>query len=354
MSQLIPVRKGEELNLTNLEKYLRREIPDLPKGSLEIKQFGTGASNLTYAIKLGEWEAVLRRPPFGPVAPKAHDMEREYQLLSALHLHFPKAPKPYLFCGDKAIVGKPFFIMERKHGALLDTSFPKEIEATEANCKRVSELMVDTMVDLHKVPYKSTFLEKISKPDGFMERQVHGWIQRYERSKTEEIKEVELLTKWLTSHIPESQEPTVIHYDFKLNNTLFSNDLTEVTGLFDWEMSTVGDPLADLGAAMSYWMEDSDPPLIKSNFRKPPVTIMNGFYTRREFVEAYSKKTGRDVSNIHFYITFAYFKLAVICQQIYYRYYKGQTNDERFSQMNHFVKALIQHSLSTAHEGWEK
>ncbi|MBX9994409.1 MULTISPECIES: phosphotransferase family protein [Priestia] len=347
MSQIIPVRKGEELNTEKLHQFLRVSIPDLPKEPLLIKQFGSGASNLTYALSVGEWEAVLRRPPFGPVAPKAHDMQREYKILSVLSKSFPLAPRPYVFCEDETVVGKSFFLMERKHGVLIDTAFPEEVKGTSALCRCISEQMVDVLAQLHDVPYKGTLLEKISKPEGFLERQVHGWIHRYEKSKTSDIPEVEALKKWLTTHIPTTQHSTIIHYDYKLNNTLFSPDGNKIVGLFDWEMTTVGDPLADLGVALSYWMEDSDPELLKRGLGNPPVTVQKSFYSRRDFVEAYAKKSGRDVSHIDFYLKFAYFKLAVICQQIYYRYKKGQTNDKRFSQFGDYVKTLIIHALHT-------
>ncbi|MFC0270680.1 phosphotransferase family protein [Metabacillus herbersteinensis] len=351
MSLTIPVRKGEELNQAKLHSFLTEHFPNLPEwGPLSISQFGTGASNLTYELKVGEWEAVLRRPPLGPVAPKAHDMEREHAILADLNPLFPLAPKPLVFSKNEDIVGSPFFIMERKHGVLLDTDFPEGITATEELGKQVSEVMVDTLVALHNVPYQGTALEKLSKPEGFMERQVTGWIGRYHRAKTDEIGEVDLLTKWLETHIPHSGAPTVIHYDFKLNNALFTPELTEISGLFDWEMTTVGDPLADLGAAMGYWTESDDPELFRRGFGKPSVTTKPGFYTRKQFIESYAKKSGRDVSDMHFYLTFAYFKLAVICQQIYYRFRKGQTNDQRFLRYGAFVEILIQHALTVANE----
>lgn len=348
MSQTIPIRKGEELNVYKLESFLRKSFPELPEDPLRIEQFGTGASNLTYSLQVGDWEAVLRRPPHGPVAPKAHDMEREYFILKALNGLYPIAPKPYLFSDDTSIVGKPFFIMERKHGVLIDTSFPEGIKPTTELCQTISEEMVNKLVELHEVPYKGTILENISKPEGFLERQVHGWIKRYERSKTDEIPEANPLMKWLAKHIPTSPEATVIHYDYKLNNALFSEDLQEMVGLFDWEMTTVGDPLADLGVALCYWMEKDDPTSLKKIFDKPPITVEDGFYTRQQFLEAYEQKSGRDLTNIHFYLTFAYFKLAVILQQIYYRYKQGQTNDERFSKFGECVKGLIIQALHTA------
>jgi aminoglycoside phosphotransferase (APT) family kinase protein len=191
----------------------------------------------------------------------------------------------------------------------------------------------------------------MSKPEGFMERQVHGWIQRYERAKTDEIEIVEHLKKWLVDHIPKHHEVSVIHYDYKLNNSMFNENFTEMVGLFDWEMTTVGDPLADLGVTMSYWNQAEDSELLRKGLGKDPVTsIYDGFLTREQFIGLYAKKSGRDVTNLNFYLTFAYFKLAVICQQIYFRYKKGQTEDVRFANFNHFVKSLIGHAASVAYE----
>ncbi|ASN06732.1 phosphotransferase family protein [Virgibacillus necropolis] len=343
-SDTINVRKGEELDKGILLKFVQQNIVDVPDGTLEIEQFGAGHSNLTYLLRIGSWEAVLRRPPLGPVAPKAHDMKREYTILSGLHPLYPTAPKPYIFSTDEQIVGSPFFIMERRKGIVVDSTFPEGIQYDSTLGRKISELMVDRLVDLHQVDYNQTELVNISKPEGFMERQVLGWIKRYERAKTEEVTGVDQLTKCLKDNIPASPEPTIIHYDYKLNNAMFSEDFSEMTGLFDWEMTTVGDPLADVGAALSYWMEPDDPEQLKKGLGKPSVTTKEGFFTRKEFLEDYAKKSGRDVSNVHFYLTFAYFKLAVICQQIYYRYHKGQTNDSRFAHFNQFVANLIQHA----------
>lgn len=339
--ETIPVRQGEELDLTALEWFLRKNIDGLPYDRLEVRQFSAGHSNLTYQLKMGNWEAVLRRPPLGPVAPKAHDMEREHKIISEIHPLFSPAPNPILFSDDTTIVGSPFQLMERKHGIVLDTSFPESIEPTAEIGKRLSEIMVDRLAELHSIDYRKTRLGEISKPEGFMERQVHGWINRYQRAKTDEIKEADLLTEWLSKHSPKKHEASIIHYDYKFNNAMFNHELTEMVGLFDWEMTTVGDPLADLGVALGYWVQSDDPDLLKKGFSKPSVTVYPGFMTRNEFIERYAKKSGRDVENINFYLTFAYFKLAVILQQIYYRYKKGQTSDERFSKFNETVRNLI-------------
>ncbi|WP_420809382.1 phosphotransferase family protein [Aquibacillus halophilus] len=349
----IPVRHGEELDTLKLEKYLRAKLSDLPEGELHIEQFPSGHSNLTYQLTIGDWEAVLRRPPLGPVAAKAHDMEREYTILKTLHPHFKLAPKPFLYEDDESIVGSPFFVMERRHGIVVDTHFPEEMENTGQSAKIISETMVQTLARLHDIDYKKTEMATITKPEGFMERQVHGWIKRYQQAKTDEIPKVEELMNWLRSNIPTSSDATIIHYDFKCNNTMFNpNDLSEITGLFDWEMTTVGDPLADLGVTLSYWMEDSDPDFLKYGFGKPPITTKEGFYSRRQFAERYAELTGRDVSNLDFYLTFAYFKLAVIVQQIYYRYKKGQTSDARFSQFNQATAALITYAYAISQKGF--
>lgn len=348
----IAVRPGEELLIDQLEKYVKNKLPHLPKGPLQIEQFPSGHSNLTYLLKIGDWEGVLRRPPLGPVAAKAHDMKRESTILSTLHPHFPLAPKPYVYEEDESIIGAPFFIMERRKGVVFDTDFPDGVDETLENGRQISDTMVKTLVELHQVDYKKTKLVNMTKPEGFMERQVHGWIKRYQKAATDEVPEVEELLKWMVDHIPKETDASIIHYDYKCNNAMFNpNDLTEMTGLFDWEMTTVGDPLADLGVALSYWVEDSDPDFLKQAFGKPPITTKPGFYTRREFAHKYAQYTGRDLSSLSFYVTFAYFKLAVIVQQIYYRYYKGQTKDNRFANFNMAAAVLIAYANELSKKG---
>lgn len=343
----IPVRKGEELNEENLNAFLSENIEGLDaEAPLEITQFPAGASNLTYHIRKGSWEAVLRRPPLGPVAPKAHDMGREYTILKAIHPFFKQAPKAYLFTDNTEIIGSPFLLMERKYGYVIDAEYPEGITPTEEMNRHISEKMVDTLVQLHAIDYRKTEMKNMVKPEGFIERQVKGWIERYERSKTDEIPGVNELTKWLASRVPNSPSPTIIHYDFKLNNTMFDENFENVVGLFDWEMTTVGDPLADLGVMLGYWVQADDREEIKQN--RSTVTTLPGFMTREEIVEAYAKKSGRDVSNIQFYLAFAYFKNAVIAQQIYYRYKRGQTQDERFATFNQHTFNLIQEARETA------
>ncbi|UOQ43873.1 phosphotransferase family protein [Halobacillus salinarum] len=341
------VRKGEELDTRVLEEFLKAHVAGFPDSHLEIRQFGAGHSNLTYELKAGDWQSVLRRPPKGPVAPKAHDMKREYSLLKAVHPVFPLAPAPILF--NNQLFKFPFFLMERRKGIVFDSDIPNELLSCPNLGEKLSETMVERLVELHTIDYQKTDLAAMVKPEGFMERQVHGWIQRFERAGTDDVDSGSRVIQWLKNHIPENTEAAVIHYDYKFNNAMFdSTDPCKMTGLFDWEMATVGDPLADLGAAMSYWIEDSDPELLKNGLGKPPVTVKKGFYTRRKFIERYAEKSGRNIDQIKIYLTFAYFKLAGIVQQIYYRYKNGQTNDPRFAHMNQFVNALLKQAEQQA------
>ncbi|WP_077213262.1 phosphotransferase family protein [Bacillus dakarensis] len=347
MSQTIPVRKGEEIDVDVISKYLFSNLNDLPKNTLEIEQFSAGSSNLTYVIKCGEWQGVLRRPPFGPLPPKAHDMEREYEVLRKLSTVFPLVPKPYILCRDKEVIGAPFYIMERVEGVTLEDDPHAENNLTIEDKQHISNLMVDAMVELHNVDYKKAGLENIGYTNGFIERQLKNWVARNHKYKIEDIPEVDNIIKWLESHVPKPQQPTLIHNDFKINNVLFSDDLREVNAILDWEMATIGDPLFDLGTTLSYWFEENDSDLIKGSLRMP--TAQPGFISRREFLDKYSKKTGRDVSSFKFYMILSYFKIAVAMLQIYYRYATGQTKDPRFKGAHKSAKNLMIYAESLVH-----
>src|SRR5215204_6589776 len=259
-SETIEVRQGEGFEVEALERYMRGRIEDLPEGDLEVRQFPSGASNLTYLLKISDWEGVLRRPPLGPVPPKAHDMGRESGILSKLGAVYPLAPRPYFFCEDEAVIGAPFYVMERRTGVVLDDSFPDGVEPDEEVRRGISRTLIDTLVELHAVDVREAGLEDLGKPDGFLQRQTEGWISRYERARTDEVEEVGPLTDWLVRDIPESPPPAVIHNDYKLNNLVLDpEDLTDVRAVLDWEMATVGDPLFDLAVSLSYWIEPGDP-----------------------------------------------------------------------------------------------
>ncbi|HZU70418.1 MAG TPA: phosphotransferase family protein [Ktedonobacteraceae bacterium] len=341
--ETIAIRSGEDFDVPKVEQYLREHIEGLGPGPLRVRQFPSGASNLTYLLQIGDWEGVLRRPPFGPVPPKAHDMERESGLLRKIAPVFPLAPMPYFFCNDLNILGAPFYVMERRRGVVVNDRFPPGVTPTEELCARMSQTVVETLVQIHAIDWQAAGLSEFGHPEGFLARQVKGWIERYFRAQTDEIPQVVPLTSWLAEHVPQSPPATLIHNDFKLNNMLLAaDDLTRVTAVLDWEMATIGDPLFDLAITLSYWVNSDDPEELRTVL--PAVTTMPGFINREQFMEMYAQKSGRDLSSLDFYLIFAYFKLAVIIQQIYVRWKRGQTQDERFAAFGNRVRALIEYT----------
>jgi aminoglycoside phosphotransferase (APT) family kinase protein len=350
LSETVDVRKGEDFDLEAVERYLREQIEDLPEGKLQVSQFPSGASNLTYLLQIDDWQGVLRRPPLGPVPPKAHDMGRESGILSRLGAVYPLAPKPYFYCEDESVIGAPFYVMERRTGVVLDETFPGDLEPDEELCRGISRTVIDTLVRLHAVDVKGAGLGDLGKPEGFLERQTDSWISRYDEARTEEIGEVAPLTNWLSRDVPESPPPTVIHNDYKLNNLVLNpEDLTEVRAVLDWEMATVGDPLFDLAVSLTYWIEPDDPNELKAVM--PTVTVTPGFMSRRELIDRYEKESGRDLADMHWYVVFGYFKLAAILQQIYARWKRGQTEDERFADFGERVRTLILHAENLTRTG---
>lgn len=348
------VRAGEELDLAALGRYLREHlIPQSDRTEIEIEQFPGGHSNLTYLIRYGEQEFVLRRPPVGPVAPTAHDMPREYKLLSVINPHFPLAPKPVLLCEDASVIGVPFYLMERRRGFIVRFKVPEQIGENLELRKHLSEAVVDTLVALHVVDIRATGIVNIGKPEGFVARQVHGWAKRWERSRTGELIEMDQVIQWLVDRIPpESANATIVHNDFKLDNLMLdADDPARVVALLDWEMCTVGDPLIDVGLLLTYWTmrgRKDESGTLDRNSSLRAVTNGPGWLTREEIVKRYEAKSGRDLSSIVFYETFARFKVAVIIQQIYFRYVQGQTRDERFRNFDALVRELIQEALELA------
>jgi aminoglycoside phosphotransferase (APT) family kinase protein len=346
----IEVRAGEDLAWAKIEQYLRAHISDIGVGTLEVRQFPSGASNLTYRLRIGEWEGVLRRPPFGPVPPKAHDMRRESGLLARIHPVFPLAPRPYVFCDDLELMGVPFYVMERRRGFVLNDVFPSGVSGTPELCRRLSETVVDTLVEIHAIDWRAAGLAEFGHPEGFVERQVKSFIERYARSATEESPDVADLTRWLVEHIPASPAPSLIHNDFKLNNMLVDiQDPARPVAVLDWEMATIGDPLFDLAISLGYWVQPDDPADLRAIL--PTITPLPGFFSRAEFMERYAEKSGRDLSSLHFYLTFAYFKLSVILAQIYVRWKRGQTQDPRFAIFGPRIRTLVEHAKRVAERG---
>ena len=331
------VRKGEELDLQALSAYLDGRIEG--GDGITVEQFPGGHSNLTYLLRAGGREYVLRRAPFGPVAPKAHDMAREFRILEAVAPHFPEAPRPYLVCENPSVLGAVFFVMERRRGVILRDNVPPEIVAQPDHARRISEAFVDCMARLHSIDLAGNGLLALGKPEGFIERQVKGWTERWHRARTEEVPEMDRVADWLEKSLPASGSPTLVHNDYKLDNVMFRiGTVNQVEAVLDWEMTTVGDPLADLGLTLCYWAWANAPEVRAAGI--PAITSQPGWYTRDEVIERYAAKTGRDVIRIGYHEVLGIFKLAVIIQQIYFRYWRGQTSDERFHNFGERAKAL--------------
>jgi len=350
-----PVRPGEELDWSKLESYLRdhlpRLLPDRERQAvaaaprMEVEQFPGGHSNLTYLLRFGDGEFVLRRPPFGPVAPTAHDMAREYRVLSMLNPVFALAPRPFLLCQETDVIGAPFYVMERRRGLVIRRRVPPEVDEDMELRRRISRAIVDTLTALHSIDIEETGLVQLGKPAGFVERQIKGWAGRWERAKTGEVPQIDAVIDWLIKRIPTEPLPaTLVHNDYKLDNVMLDGqEPSRVIAVLDWEMCTVGDPLVDLGLLLCYWPEAGDPEPWRDSIS--PVTTLPGWYSRAQIIERYAAQTGRDLSNISFYLVFALFKVAVVLQQIFFRYKRGQTHDERFADFDRRVLGLAEAAL---------
>ena len=345
-----PVRGGEQLDRARLQACLREHLDaraiaglDLSR-EMEVAQFPGGHSNLTYLVRFGEVELVVRRPPLGPVAPTAHDMAREHRWLAALHPVFPRAPRPYLLCEDASVLGSVFYVMERRCGLVVRHDAATWADRRE-DCRRVSQALVDTLAELHEVDVAAHGLSGLGKPAGFVLRQVRGWTERWQRSKTDVVSEMDALTEWLLAHLPpDPPRPSIVHGDFKLDNVMLDqSDVGRIVAVLDWEMSALGDPLVDLGILLAYW-----PPSAPGE--RPLLTGTAGWLTRDEIVERYAARSGRDVSKVRYYEAFALFKVAVVIQQIFYRYARGQTDDPRFKDFGQRVLSLAREAAARAAE----
>jgi len=331
------VRPGEEIDPAALAAYLKTHqgLASEPV----VRQFRHGHSNLTYLVTVEGYDYVLRRPPFGNQVKTAHDMAREFRILKALAPAFPPAPRPLLLCEDPAVIGAPFYLMERRHGTVLRRTLPPGFNLTPDTADRLCRAMVDTLAALHQVDYRAIGLEGFGKPEGYVARQVKGWTERYRAAETESVPAMETVAAWLAAEMPPERGAAIIHNDFKFDNVMLAaDDPGSVVAVLDWEMATIGDPLMDLGMALAYWIEPSDPESVKAVAMGP--TAMPGMWSRERFVAAYAERTGRDPGDLAFYRAFGCFKLAVIGQQIYARYARGLTTDERFATMNRWVAIL--------------
>jgi aminoglycoside phosphotransferase (APT) family kinase protein len=327
MSDTRPVRATEQLDWQKIADYLGMS-------DMQVEQFPGGHSNLTYLLRSGDREMVLRRPPLGPVPPRAHDMAREFRVLQAVHPVFPLAPQPYVLCEDPSVAGAVFYTMERRRGVVIRAAEPPGID--DDLRRGISESVVDTLADLHALEG----LESLGKPAGFVARQIRGWTERWHGSKTGEIPEMEQLAAWLEARIPpDPARPSLVHGDYKLDNVMLdASDLRRLAGVFDWEMAAAGDPLVDVGILLCYWLIDA----------VPTVTTRPGWLGRDEILERYAKRSGASLDNIAVYEVFAVFKLAVVIQQIYARFVRGQTDDPRFAPLGAQVTMLARRAAEMA------
>ncbi|KRW59882.1 phosphotransferase family protein [Pseudomonas sp. TTU2014-080ASC] len=342
--QSTQIREGEELDVTVIDQYLKAHIAGL-SGEPRITQFPGGASNLTYLLTYPDRELVLRRPPFGHKAKSAHDMGREYRILNQLNAGFPYCPKAYVHCTDESVMGCEFYVMQRVNGIILRSDMPAELNFSPEQTRDLCKSFVDKFVELHNVDYQSCGLGDLGKPEGYVQRQISGWTDRYQKALTPDAPLWEPVIAWLQDKMPaDHHKPGIVHNDYRLDNVILDpENPSQIIGVLDWEMTTIGDPLMDLGNTLAYWIEATDPAPVQLMRRQP--SNAPGMLTRQEFVDYYAQKAGIQISNFDYYYTYGLFRLAGIVQQIYYRFYHGQTKDKRFAQFISMNKLLEQMSL---------
>ena len=335
ITDTIPVRSDEQFDKTAVYNHLLGNLPHSDK-PLTVRQFGGGAANLTYLLDYGVAQYVLRRPPLGAIAKSAHDMGREYKVLSRLHEAFPTAPRGLLYCEDQDVIGSPFFIMEHKQGVVVRQTLPAPLADVINAPRQMSRALVDTLAAFHAVDYAAIGLSDLGKPDGFIQRQVEGWYRRWNRAKADDVEAMDAVYNWLMANLPPIAAPTLIHNDYKLDNAMFAaDDPSRIVAIFDWDMCTLGDPLNDLGALMAYWRDPSDPDWLQAISTMPA-----GFPRRAEMIEWYGEKSGRSIADINFYHILGLFRVTVIIAQIYMRYQRGQTQDKRFAAFGAMIPLM--------------
>jgi aminoglycoside phosphotransferase (APT) family kinase protein len=350
LDQAGDVRAGEQLDAAALRGYLLQHLPEA-QGDLTIQQFGSGYSNLTYLLRLGPLELILRRPPFGNQVKSAHDMGREYRVLSHLHPVFAAAPQPLLYCDDTGVIGDEFYVMQRCQGVIFrGPQAPPALANDPHLTRQVCESLVDQLVALHALDYDAAGLGDLGKPDGYVARQINGWTRRYEKARTHDWAEMDQLALWLTEQQPSSSRAALIHNDYKYDNVMLdSKQLTRIVAVLDWEMATIGDPLMDLGTALAYWVEADDPAPLRALAFGP--TMAPGSLTRQAVVDRYTAASSVEMTSPLFYYAYGIYKLAAIVQQIYVRYVRGHTRDVRFAQLDQTVACLAQAGMRAVNSG---
>jgi aminoglycoside phosphotransferase (APT) family kinase protein len=334
------VRSGEDISNPRFLAFLNDKLSRYP-GQIKVQQYPGGYSNLTYLIAKGPAAFVLRKPPLGANIKSAHDMSREYRVLSLLKPVYDKIPAPLFLYEDNDLLGSPFYLMERVEGLILRNRLPDGLKMSPAAFKALATNAIDNLVALHKLDIEKTGLITLGKPEGYVHRQVEGWVRRYFNAETEEIAAMNETALWMKDNIPPESSVTFIHNDYKYDNLVFDPETMTIKALLDWEMATVGDPLMDLGTTLGYWAEADDHPALKAY----SLTAHEGNLNRQEVADRYALMSGINMDHIVFYYVFGCFKIAVIAQQIYARYIKGLTKDPRFSGLIHIIKVCAGNAI---------
>jgi len=336
------VRPGEELPRAELAAWLGERLAG--GDQVEVLQFPAGHSNLTYLLRTHTpaAEYVLRRAPLGPVPARAHDMAREYRVLAAVYPHYPLAPQPVAVCESPDVIGAPFFVMERRRGVIARHGVPDSFRAQPEAAAAMSQALIDNLAELHLIDVEAAGLTVLGRPVGFLQRQVEGWSERWRRAVTSPVPAMDPVMEWLAAERPEPRRTAMLHQDYKLDNVMFgTREPSRMTAVLDWEMATVGDPLADLGLSLTYWS-------LPEAQKVAGMEQAAGWWSREQLIARYAERTGFDVSGLRWYEVLGTFKLAVILQQIYARYAHGQTADARFAGMGRMAEALAERARTMA------
>jgi len=338
------VRKGEELDEIKLKTYLfENGLIDSSRSEIKVSQFANGYSNLTYQIDVENQAYVLRRPPVGAIK-RGHDMGREFKVLSKLKSGFNQCPQAFAYSEEGIVMDCPFYIMEKVEGIILTIKEAKHRNIAPAHYATIASTWLNTFVKLHDLDYKSVGLQDLGKPEGYVNRQVDNWSKQYVKAATSDVPEALKVMEWMARNQPQKYDHTLIHNDFKYDNVVFSDDTwKEISAVLDWEMCTLGDPLMDLGTSLAYWTMATDGDIVKNGLPSP--TVFDGNPSRMEIVQNYSLRSGREISNLVFYYVFGLFKLAVIAQQIFYRYHKGLTTNAKFANLDKSSQFLCIYAL---------
>ena len=340
------LRSEDSFDVAALQQWLHGHVPDLHVDDPHVRQFPGGASNLTYLLSYPERELILRRPPTGTKAASAHDMKREYAIQERLRPVFPQVPRVLALCTDESVIGSEFYVMERVPGVILRGNLPDGLTLSAASARALSQDMVDTLVALHDVDVVETGLGDLGKGPGYVARQVAGWSGRYRNARTDNVPDFEDVMAWLANNQPEDVGYGIVHGDFRMDNLVLDPADFSVSALLDWELATLGDPLMDLGSAMAYWVQADDDEGMQMARRQP--TNLPGMLTRAAFVARYCAARNLPTDNWTFYEVFGLFRLAVIAQQIYYRFHHGQTTNPAFANFWLFTSYSEQRCRSIA------